>query len=314
MGRFWSRWPRPMPDQIRIIEVAPRDGLQNEIEVVPTPVKAEFIRSLAAAGLREIEATSFVHPKWVPQLADAADLLTGLGPIPGVRISTLVPNEKGLERAVGLGVQAIAVFTAASEAFVQKNINMTVDESLAVFDRVIQSYRGQIPNGFVRGYLSTVVECPFSGRVSPGRVAELVEKLFELGCDEVSLGETIGVAIPAEVVGVAREVEKVTSQSKIAWHFHDTRGTAIANVSAMLDRGYRSFDSSAAGLGGCPYAPGAGGNLATEDLVYFAERSGLATGVDLEALARCSAPVLQVLGRPATAKSQLAVLAACKSL
>lgn len=303
-----------MADSVRIIEVAPRDGLQNEKTPVSTAIKAQFVRDLASAGLREIEATSFVHPKWVPQLADSAELLSSLGTIPGVRLSTLVPNEKGLERAVELNVQSIAVFTAASEDFVQKNINMSVEDSLEVFDRVIKKYREQEPEGFVRGYLSTIVECPFSGKVDPARVARLACMLMELGCDEISLGETIGVAVPREVIEVALAIEAKTDKSKIVWHFHDTRGTAIANVAAMLERGYRSFDSSAAGLGGCPYAPGAGGNLATEDLVYFAERNGLPTGVDLAAVARCSAPVLEALGRPATAKSQLAALAACKSL
>jgi hydroxymethylglutaryl-CoA lyase len=301
-----------VPDRhVRIIEVGPRDGLQNEKSAVPLAVKAQFVRDLASAGLREIEATSFVHPKWVPQLADAPELLAELGEVPGVRLSTLVPNEKGLDRAIECGSPAIAVFTAASEEFVRRNINMSVAESLEVFDRVIQRYRGEFPLGFVRGYLSTVIECPFSGLIDPGVVAELVERLLGLGCDEISLGETIGVASPREVIGLAQEIEKVTNHSKIVWHFHDTRGTAIANVAAMLERGYRAFDSSAGGLGGCPYAPGAGGNLATEDLIYFAERNGLSTGCSLDLVARSSLPVLAALGRGPNAKSQLASLAVC---
>lgn len=303
-----------MSDQIRIIEVGPRDGLQNEKVPVSTTVKAQFVRDLVSAGQKEIEVTSFVHPKWVPQLADAGELFNEVRGISGVRFSTLVPNEKGLERAIEYSVPAIAVFTAASEEFVRRNINMSIEESLLIFDRVIRKYKEAIPNGFVRGYLSTIVECPFVGRIYPEEVARLTTKLFELGCDEVSLGETIGVAVPNDVTAVATLVDKETDQSKIVWHFHDTRGTAIANVAAMLDYGYRSFDSSAGGLGGCPYAPGAGGNLATEDLVYFAERNGLSTGLDLEKLAAASLPVLAELGRSPVAKSQLAVLAACKSL
>lgn len=296
---------------VRIIEVGPRDGLQNEKVTISTEVKAGFVRELVAAGLREIEVTSFVHPKWVPQLADAGELLDLVSVPEGGRFSVLVPNEKGLDRAIEKRVGAIAVFTAASEEFVRRNINMSIAESLEVFGRVIERYRSEIPEGFVRGYLSTVVECPFAGKVEPGVVADLTEKLLDMGCDEVSLGETIGVAVPSEVIEVAKAVERVTNHSKVVWHFHDTRGTAIANVGAMLERGYRSFDSSAAGLGGCPYAPGAGGNLATEDLVYFAERNGMVTGSDLGLIAAASLPVLEALRRPMMAKSQLAVRAAC---
>jgi len=309
-----------MSDILRIIEVGPRDGLQNEKVPVSTEIKAQFVRALAQAGLREIEVTSFVHPKWVPQLADARELLGVLGRfeefwggLGSIRVSALVPNEKGLEGAIDLGVPAIAVFTGASEAFVQKNINMSIEESLENFQRVIKRYREAIPSGFVRGYLSMIVECPVSGPVDPSKVAALTQRLFEIGCDEVSLGETIGVAVPKDVNRVADAIINETDQSKIVWHFHDTRGTAIANVAAMLDRGYRAFDSSAGGLGGCPYAPGAGGNLATEDLIYFAERNGISTGLDLVGVAEASLPVLAALGRSPIAKSQLAVLAACKS-
>jgi hydroxymethylglutaryl-CoA lyase len=303
-----------MSDFLRVIEVGPRDGLQNEKVPVATEIKAQFVRDLAHAGLKEIEVTSFVHPKWVPQLADAGELLGCIGEIEGVRFSTLVPNEKGLDRAIDLNVPAIAVFTAASEAFVQKNINMSIAESLVNFDQVVKRYRTEVPGGFVRGYLSMIVECPISGPVEPSAVAFLTQKLFEMGCDEVSLGETIGVAVPKEVNRVADAIINETEQSKIVWHFHDTRGTAICNVAAMLERGYRAFDASAGGLGGCPYAPGAGGNLATEDLVYFAERNGIATGLDLVAVAEASLPVLAALGRSPVAKSQLAALAACTSL
>lgn len=304
-----------VPDRkVRIIEVGPRDGLQNEKIVVPTEVKAQFIRDLAAAGLREIEVTSFVHPKWVPQLADAGELLDLVQEPEGGRFSVLVPNEKGLDRAIEKRVGAIAVFTAASEEFVRRNINMSIAESLEVFGRVIKRYRNEFPGGFVRGYLSTIVECPFAGKVEPGAVADLTAKLLEMGCDEVSLGETIGVAVPSEVVKVASQVEQITNHSKVVWHFHDTRGTAIANVAAMMERGYRNFDASAGGLGGCPYAPGAGGNLATEDLIYFAERNGMVTDSELARVASASLPVLAALGRSLSAKSQLAVQAACTSL
>ncbi len=297
-------------DRLRIIEVGPRDGLQNEKTLVPTKIKAEFVRNLVAAGCTEIELTSFVSPKWVPQLADSAELIEATRLIPGVRFSALVPNEKGLERALESEVPAIALFTAASEQFVRKNINMSIEESLEGFRRISSAYREAQPNGFIRGYVSTIVECPVSGPVEPSEVARVVRALAEI-TDEVSLGETIGVATPAEVHRVADVIEHEIDRSKTVWHFHDTRGTAISNVAAMIERGYRAFDSAAGGLGGCPYAPGAGGNLATEDIVYFAERSGLATGLDQVRLAQASIPVLEVLGRGPSAKTQLATLAAC---
>jgi len=293
---------------IRIIEVGPRDGLQNEAEPVPTTLKAEFVRNLANAGLREIEATSFVSPKWVPQLGDAADLWPMLKP--GPLYSALVPNIKGLERAIEVGVDRIAVFTAVSEAFTQKNINMSVDESITTFSEIVKSFRTQIPDGWVRGYVSTAFECPYSGRVSPEATASVADRLKQIGVDEVCLGDTIGVAAPSEVKRLAQALN--LPRDMVAWHFHDTRGTAVANVAEALELGYTAFDSSAGGLGGCPYAPGAGGNLATEDLVYFLERSGLATGVDQKKLAEASLPVLGALGRRPSSKSQLAQLSACK--
>ncbi|MCH7944869.1 MAG: hydroxymethylglutaryl-CoA lyase, partial [Armatimonadetes bacterium] len=222
--------------------------------------------------------------------------------------SALVPNAKGLERALAVGVDRIAVFTAASDAFTEKNINMTVAESLVVFGGVVSSFRSDKPDGWVRGYVSTVVECPYSGPVEPSKVAEVCGRLFEIGVDEVSLGDTVGVAAPKDVKALMSEIGGI-QKAKVAWHFHDTRGTAIANVAAALESGYDAFDASAGGLGGCPYAPGAGGNLATEDLVYFLERSGVKTGVDLSALSAASLPVLRLLGRPPTAKAQLATLA-----
>lgn len=287
--------------QIRIVEVSPRDGLQNEAVTVPTGLKAGLISNLLGAGLREIEVSSFVSPKWVPQLGDIEDLWALL-PAGGI-YSALVPNEKGLIRATELGVDRIAVFTAASDAFTQKNINMTVDESLEIFARIRLLHKG-----FIRGYVSTIFECPYAGLIDPQRVRYVVDQLLEIGVDEVSLGDTIGVGVPSEVKRLAKELADLP-KDKVIWHFHDTRGTAIANVAEALESGYSAFDSSAAGLGGCPYAKGAGGNLATEDLVYFAERMGLQTGVDLVKLAQASLPILECLKKSPTAKAQVATLA-----
>lgn len=291
---------------MRIIEVGPRDGLQNEKVPIPTEIKRAFVQQLMASGLEEIEVTSFVSPKWVPQLADAGELLSLLGPNPG--FSALVPNAKGLEGAIETGLDRIALFTAASEAFTLKNINMTISQSLEAFQEVSQKYRQVKPNGWIRGYVSTAFECPFAGRINPEQVARVAQDLLALGCDEISLGDTIGVAVPHEVSRLIQEISDIPKE-KVAWHFHDTRGTAIANVSVALEAGYTAFDASAAGLGGCPYAPGAGGNLSTEDLVYFLERSGVSTGIDPYLLAQASLPVLDCLGRPAVARAQLASLA-----
>ena len=291
---------------IRIVEVGPRDGLQNEKTAIPTGAKVAFIQALLSSGLTEIETTSFVSPKWVPQLADAVELIAQLPS--GGTYSALVPNERGLERALECGIDRIALFTAASDDFTQKNINMTVEESLAAFAPVIERFRAERPGGFIRGYVSTIVQCPYAGMIDPCRVGQVVELLFELGVDEVSLGETIGVAVPKEVRALFPVLTN-WSKDKIVWHFHDTRGTAVANVAATLDAGFTSYDASAGGLGGCPYAKGAGGNLATEDLVYFLERNGVKTGVNLQALAQASLPILSQIGKPVTAKAQLAALA-----
>jgi hydroxymethylglutaryl-CoA lyase len=290
---------------IRIIEVSPRDGLQNEAVSIPTAIKAKLIIALLKAGLKEIEVSSFVSSKWVPQLGDV-EYLWPILPA-GELYSALVPNEKGLTRAAELGVERIAVFTAASDAFTKKNINMTVEESLEVFARIRASHQG-----FMRGYVSTIFECPYAGLIEPKRVREVVNRLLEIGVDEVSLGDTTGVGVPIEVKRLTKELSDLP-KDKVVWHFHDTRGTAIANVAQALDLGYSSFDSSAAGLGGCPYAKGAGGNLATEDLVYFAERSGLHSGVSLHDLAEASLPILELLRKQPTAKAQVAVLAASES-
>lgn len=292
---------------VRIIEVGPRDGLQNESVEIPTAIKLEFIRALAEAGLKEIEATSFVSPKWVPQLADAVELWPMLPP--GPLYSALVPNMRGLQSALSVGCGRIAVFTAASNEFTKRNVNMTVDETIAAFREVIERFRSDVKGSFVRGYVSTAFECPYVGRVSPTVTSTVVNRLFELGVDEVSIGDTIGVATPQEVLALHSELGDV-DPNKIAWHFHDTRGTAIANVAACLSLGYQTFDASAAGLGGCPYAKGAGGNLATEDLVYFLEREGVLTGIEPLKLAEASLLVLEHLRRSPAAKAQVATLSA----
>jgi len=279
--------------------------LQNEQIPIPTEAKLDFIQALIHSGLREIEATSFVSPKWVPQLADAAELWLRL-PV-GATYSALVPNVKGLARAVEVGVERIALFTAASDAFTQKNINMTVEESLGVFGEVAAEFKA--PGRFIRGYVSTAFECPYSGLVEPSRVMDVSRRLLEIGVDEISIGDTIGAASPREVRTLTKLLLQEIPAERIAMHFHDTHGTAIANVEASLELGVATFDSSAAGLGGCPYAPGAAGNLATDDLVYFLERQGISTGVNRAKLAQASLPILAALGRPPQAKAQQAQLA-----
>lgn len=289
-----------LPERVTIVEVGPRDGLQNEPVPVDTATKAAFIEGLAAAGLRHIEVTSFVNPKRIPQLADATQVLAALPAREGVVWSALVPNMKGLERAVEAGVKRIAVFTAASETFTQKNIGMTIDQSLAAFGEVIPAALAAGMN--VRGYVSTVIACPYEGAVAPGRVVAVTEHLLELGVDEVSLGDTIGVAVPTEVEALLAAVLEHVAPSRLALHLHDTCGTALANVLVGLQMGVTTYDASAGGLGGCPYAPGAAGNLATEDLVYFLERMGVDTGVNLERLVAASSVIETALGRPLPSK------------
>jgi hydroxymethylglutaryl-CoA lyase len=291
---------------LRLVEVGPRDGLQNEKTPIATELKVGFVEALLGAGLREIEATSFVSPKWVPQLGDAAELWPLL---PDGLFSALVPNRRGLERALELGVKRIAVFTASSEAFTQKNINMTVEESLVVFRELVAVFRDAVPDGWVRGYVSTAFECPFAGRMDPRVTAAVAARLHDMGVDEVSLGDTIGVAVPSEVRALTAVMRDHMPLQRVGYHFHDTRGTAVANVFAAWEDGIRLFDASAGGLGGCPYAPGAGGNLATEDLIYSLERAGVPTGVDLLKLSRASLPILSALARPPQSKAQIACLA-----
>ncbi|MFZ4506846.1 MAG: hydroxymethylglutaryl-CoA lyase [Fimbriimonas sp.] len=278
--------------------------------MIPTEAKAAFVRDLRAAGLSQIEVTSFVSPKWVPQLADAEELFAYTGYDTG--FSALVPNLRGLGRALDSGVERIALFTAASESFARRNINMSIAESVEASREVITAFRSSSHGGHVRVYISTAFECPYEGRIAPGQVVTLASQLADLGVDEIAIGDTLGVASPREVRVLAKEIIQALGEkaSMVAWHFHDTRGTAIANVTTCLDLGaFSAFDSSAGGLGGCPYAPGAGGNLATEDLVYFLEREGMATGIDLSRLARASLPILAILGRQPSSKVQVAALA-----
>jgi hydroxymethylglutaryl-CoA lyase len=286
---------------VRIYEVGPRDGLQNESTPLPTETKARFIELLADAGLREIEATSFVSPHAIPQLADADQLLPSLARTAGVRYPVLVPNERGLARAERAGADALAVFTAASDAFTARNIGMTIDESLAAFAPVLS--RARDLGWWRRAYVSTAFGCPYTGRVEPDRAVEVALRLMELGADEVCFGDTIGVAVPDQVAVLSgRAVDRGIPVDRIAHHFHDTRGTALANVAAGLAAGVRCFDSSAGGTGGCPYAPGAAGNLATEDLVYFLDKSGWEHGASLPGVLDAARFIAAALGRPLSTK------------
>lgn len=300
---------------VQIIEVSPRDGLQNENLSIPTSIKKKLVVDLIESGLNEIEVSSFVSPKKIPQLADASDLFGEIHQIKfkkNILFSALVPNSKGLKNALESKVERIAIFTAASEAFTQHNINMSISESIHIFKEVIQVFKNSVPNGWVRGYVSTAFECPYSGLIQPKQTLKVIGQLFDIGINEVSIGDTIGVAVPKEVRALTSLLKKEFSLKNIAYHFHDTRGTAIANVYEALEQGISRFDASAGGLGGCPYAPGAGGNLSTEDLVYFLERTGIKTGIDLKKLAKATLPIFKYLGKSVTAKNQQAILSTVK--
>jgi hydroxymethylglutaryl-CoA lyase len=290
-----------LADRVRVYEVGPRDGLQNESLAIPLDTKVELIDRLAAAGLREIEATSFVSPKAIPQLADADELLPRLPRTPGVRYPVLVPNERGMARAEAAGADALAVFTAATDAFTQRNIGMTVDESLAAFEPVLR--RASELGWWRRAYVSTAFGCPYTGAVDPRTAVGVATRLLGLGVDEVCFGDTIGVGVPSQVATLTgTAVQAGIRLDQIAYHFHDTRGTALANVQAGLDAGVRCFDSSTGGTGGCPYAPGAAGNLATEDLVYLLDASGFEHGVSLEGVLDAARFVARALGRSLASK------------
>jgi hydroxymethylglutaryl-CoA lyase len=294
------------PARVTIYEVGPRDGLQNEARPIATPDKVTFIDALSATGLEHIEITSFVNPKWIPQLADAAQVAASIARKPGVHYSCLVPNKKGLESALAAGMREVAVFLSASETHNKKNVNKTIAETLTAFEEVIAPAKEA--GARVRAYVSTVFGCPYEGAVDPAKVVALVKELRARGVYQVSLGDTIGVGTPLQVRAVLGDVLNVAPIEEIAVHFHDTRGTALANVLVSVGMGISTVDSAIGGLGGCPYAPGASGNLATEDVVYMLHGMGIETGVDLEALVACSSRVAALVGHELPSKYLKAAL------
>ena len=297
-----------MKSRVRIVEVGPRDGLQNEKTTVSTADKIELVDRLSATGLQSIEATSFVSPRWVPQLADAAEVYAGIRRRPGVHYPVLVPNERGYERAREVGVEEIAVFTAASEEFNRRNINASIEESLQRFEPVLR--RARADGVRVRGYVSTVLGCPYQGAVPLADVVRVARELHQMGCYEVSLGDTIGVGTPGKARDMLRAVAAEVPMTALAVHFHDTFGQALANILGCLEEGVAVVDAAVAGTGGCPYARGASGNVATEDVVYMLHGLGVETGVDLEALAATGRWLSGLLGRETGSKAGRALTAA----
>lgn len=296
-----------LPTHVRIVEVGPRDGLQNEKEVVPTTTKIELIERLTDAGLRAIEATAFVSAKWVPQMADATAVLRGIRRQNGATYAALTPNLQGFDAAIEAGATEVAIFAAASESFSRKNINCSIAESLKRFEPILSAASAlEIP---VRGYVSCIVGCPYEGAIAPQAVAAVAKTLFDMGCYEVSLGDTIGVGTPASISRLLEACGAGVPLGKLAGHYHDTYGMAIANIHASLQMGLAVFDSSVAGLGGCPYASGASGNVATEDVVYLLDGLGIETGVDLARLAAVGDWISGVLNRPNGAKAGRALCA-----
>jgi hydroxymethylglutaryl-CoA lyase len=294
------------PSRVRIVEVGPRDGLQNESQIVPAATKIAFIDRLSQTGLKTIEATSFVSPKWVPQLADAAEVYAAIRRRPGIRYPVLVPNAQGFARALEVGVDEIAVFTAASEAFTQKNINATIAESLERFAPVLSDAKSRgIP---VRGYVSTVLGCPYQGAVPVPNVVRVAQALHQAGCYEISLGDTIGIGTPDAAKRMLAAVAEAVPIEALAIHFHDTRGQALANILACVDLGVSVVDSSTAGLGGCPYARGASGNVATEEVLYLLNGLDIETGVDLDAIIDCGRFIANALGKSPASKVNLAAV------
>ncbi len=285
----------PMNDSVRIVEVGPRDGLQNEKPIVPTATKIALIDRLSAAGLRSIEATSFVSPKWIPQLADAAEVFAGIQKHEGVAYPVLVPNLQGYERALAVGVREVALFTGASETFTRQNINASIEESIDRFRPILE--RAGNDGVRVRGYVSTTLGCPYQGAVDVREVVRVARRIHELGCYEVSLGDTIGVGTPSKARAMLKAVAGEVPMGALAVHFHDTRGQALANVFACVEEGVRVVDASVSGLGGCPYATGASGNVATEDVVYLLHGMGFVTGVDLDALVETGQWISNEIGR-----------------
>lgn len=289
-----------MPAKVRIVEVGPRDGLQNEKATVPTPAKIELIDRLSATGLQCIEATSFVSPKWIPQLADAAEVMAAIDRRPGVRYPVLVPNLQGYERALAAGATDIAVFTAASEAFNRRNTNAGIDESLQRFEPVME--RARADGVSVRGYVSTVLGCPYQGDVPLADVVRVARALHSMGCYEVSLGDTIGVGTPGKARAMLRAVADEVPMPALAVHFHDTYGQALSNLLACLEEGVAVVDAAVSGTGGCPYARGASGNVASEDVVYMLHGMGIATGIDLDRLVDTGRWLADLLGRASGSK------------
>jgi hydroxymethylglutaryl-CoA lyase len=304
------RTPSTLPHSVRIVEVGPRDGLQNEKAIIPTAQKIQFIQMLADAGLPVVEATSFVSPRAIPQLSDASEVMANLSRRSSTSYPVLVPNLRGMERALAVGVRAIAVFTAASESFTRHNMNATIAESLANFRPVIAL--AQQEKVTIRGYISTVFGCPYEGKVAPRQTLNVAQALLEMGVDELSLGDTIGVATPIQVVDVISLLihDGAIPIRRLAVHFHDTRGTALANALIALQSGISIIDSSAGGLGGCPYAPGAAGNLATEDLLYMLHGMDIHTGVDLDKVVAATNFISPLLGHTPASKYYRAAISA----
>jgi hydroxymethylglutaryl-CoA lyase len=296
-----------LPKRVRIVEVGPRDGLQNEKQEVPTAIKLELIERLADAGLPAVEATAFVSPKWIPQMADHIEVLERIRRKPGVDYPVLTPNLKGFEAARAAGATEVAIFGAASEAFSKKNINCSIADSLERFRPVADAARQA--NIKVRGYVSCVVGCPYEGEIAPQKVAEVAAALFDMGCYEISLGDTIGVGTPARTQRMIEACAKRVPVAKLAGHYHDTYGQALANIYASLELGVSTFDASVAGLGGCPYAAGASGNVATEDVVYLLDGLGIETGVDLDRVVAIGQWICGVLAKEPSTKAGRAIAA-----
>ncbi len=294
-----------LPKRVKMVEVGPRDGLQNEAAIVPGEVKIEFINRLSASGLSVIESTSFVSPKWVPQMADNSQVMAGITRRPGVSYPVLVPGMQGFESAMAVGVQEISVFGAASEAFSRRNINCSIAESLERFAPVIEAARQRGIK--VRGYVSCVLGCPYQGEVPLEAVADISQRLFEMGCYEISLGDTIGIGTPGQAQAMVKAVAERVPLDRLAAHFHDTYGQALANILAVLELGVSVVDSSVAGLGGCPYAKGAAGNVASEDLLWMLNGLGIETGVDLTLLRGAGTYICNYLGRPSGSRVALAL-------
>ena len=296
-----------LPRQVKLVEVGPRDGLQNEKTQIPTAIKVELIDRLARCGLPVVEATAFVSPKWVPQMADGAEVMARIARKPGTSYPVLVPNLKGFEAAVAAGAREVAVFAAASETFSQKNTNCSIAESLDRFEPVMRAaHDGGIG---VRGYVSCVLGCPYEGNVAAQKVADVSDRLYRMGCYEISLGDTIGVGTPGKAQAMLETVAKHVPVESLAGHYHDTYGQALANIYASLEVGVAVFDSSVAGLGGCPYAKGATGNVATEDVVYLLHGLGIRTGVDLDALIAAGDFICEALSRPSSSRVARAIKA-----